>query len=161
MTPISSVIERILIREGGVAQLPGEPFVTRFGQTPSWLETFHLPPPETREQAAVNYAAWLVKTGLDAVVTVDDALANVIVDWAVHAGHGRAIRALQTYIGARPDGVIGPETIAKLDGPDRDLVARLVLADRIRHLGVLLADPSKSVFARGWMNRVAEQVAAS
>lgn len=163
MSAIANVIEKILQREGGIAQLPGEAFVTRFGQTPSWLDTFHLPPPETREQAAVNYAAWLVRTGLDAIVTEDDALSDVISDWAVHAGHARAVRSLQAAIGARPDGVIGAETLAKLASLDRGRIARRILADRLRHLGVLMtADPAHtSRFAKGWLARVAAQVETS
>ena len=47
MTPaVKAVIDRVLLHEGGIAQVPGETWITRFGQTPDWLATWGLTPQE-------------------------------------------------------------------------------------------------------------------
>lgn len=162
MSPIESIIRRILLREGGVAQVPGEAFVTRWGQTPDWLTAHHLPVPQSQDDAALNYAQWITKTGLFHAALVDDALADALIDYAVHAGEGRAIRSLQSAIGVRPDGVIGPMTRAAIEHMDRRTTAQKLIADRLAHMGVLItAHPEQySRFAKGWMARVGGQVAA-
>jgi lysozyme family protein len=57
------------------------------------------------------------------------------------------------------DGVIGPKTRAALAATDQNKLYSKVLAARLRHLGRLIThDPQQSVFAAGWMNRIAEFV---
>lgn len=162
MSPIESVIRRILLREGGVAQVTGEAFVTRWGQTPGWLDAHKLPVPQTQDDAALNYAQWITQTGLYHAALVDDALTDALIDYAVHAGETRAIRSLQGAIGARPDGVIGPHTRLAIEHMDRRYAAQRLIADRLAHMGVLItADPDMYArFAKGWLARVAGQVAA-
>src|SRR5687767_2369558 len=109
------ILREILVFEGGIATLPGESFETRFGQTPAWLETFGLRPPKNALDAVSNYRTWLVRTGLIGVCEYPDAFALSVVDWAVHAGHVPAIKALQTRLGIQADGVFGPETKAAVD----------------------------------------------
>lgn len=154
------IISKVLVREGGVAQVSGESFVTRFGQTPEWLQTFGFRPPNTSADAADNYRLWLDKTGLIEVCEEADALADVVIDFAVHAGHGAATRALQAAIGVRPDGTFGPATAGALVTADRRAVAHKVLADRLRQLGtVITSKPEKyGRYGRGWMARIAEQI---
>lgn len=161
MTAQDEIIARVIEREGGVAQVPGESFVTRYGQTPGWLEQFGLPVPATAADASRNYAAWLSKTGLDTLIgVVPDDLADIVIDFAVHAGHLPAIRLLQAAVGVKVDGILGPKTVIALSQMDRDRVARKVLAGRLEQVGGLLTDnPAKfSRYARGWLRRIGEQV---
>lgn len=155
-----AIVARILDREGGVAQLPGEGFVTRYGQTPDWLKFYGLPAPLSRDDAAANYRRWLTITRLEVLCTADDILADSVIDWAVNAGVGVAVRALQSAIGARPDGVIGPQTVEMLEHADRGRAARQVVADRVRHYGRLVTEnPGRyAIFARGWLNRAASLI---
>jgi lysozyme family protein len=153
------IVSRVIAREGGIKDVGDGKGVTRFGQTPGWLEQFDFAPPETADEATQNYLAWLDRTGLDVVCKVDDVLADAVIDWSVHSGHERAIRALQSAIGARPDGEIGPETTAKLAKANRRAAAARVVADRVRHIGaVLKANPDRVSFAKGWCSRVASFV---
>ena len=43
------------------------------------------------------------------------ALVNSVVDMAVNAGMGTAVRLLQTVVSATPDGIIGPATVAAVN----------------------------------------------
>lgn len=154
------VLLSVMAWEGGVATVPGESFETRFGQTPAWLETFGLKPPRTAQDAVANYRTWLVRTGLIGVCDMPDAFAVSVVDWAVHAGHVEAIRALQTRLGIKVDGIYGPETQMAVDRADRVVMARRMVAARLRSLGRLIATTPQryGVYASGWANRIADQI---
>jgi len=160
VSPIETVIRRVLLREGGVSDVGDGKGETRWGQTPGWLSAHKLPVPQSQEDAALNYAQWITQTGLFHAALVDDALTDALIDYAVHAGEARAIRSLQSAIGARPDGVIGPQTRLAIEHMDRSKAAQQVIADRLKHMGVLItADPEMYArFAKGWLARVAGQV---
>jgi len=155
------LIARVIRREGGVADVGDGKGITRWGQTPGWLTQFNLPIPTNQAEAADNYAAWLRQTQLDQVIgPVADDLADIVIDFAVHAGHGAAVRMLQAAVGVRQDGVVGPVTLAALAAVERQTVARRVLAGRLEQIGGLITDdPAKYArYARGWCRRVGDQV---
>lgn len=156
------VIERVLEREGGIADVGDGMGVTRFGQTAGWLAHFGLPVPTTPEEAMANYRTWLVRTRLIGVCDKADAFADGVIDWAVHAGHTVAIRGLQKALGIPVDGILGPETQAAIDASDRMVMGRKVIAARLRSLGRLITDaPGRHArYAAGWMNRLADQIEA-
>jgi lysozyme family protein len=156
------LVGRVLVREGGIADVGDGKGVTRFGQTPGWLDQFGFTPPRTPAEAEANYRTWLVRTRLIGVCDVPDAFADGVIDWAVHAGHPVSIRGLQRALGVMVDGVLGPETQAAIDACDRALIGRKVLASRVRSIGRLITDaPQKHArFAAGWLNRLADQIEA-
>lgn len=169
MTAVAeAIVGRLLVREGGVTNDPVDRGgATRWGQTVPWLAEYHLPTPQDATQAAANYLLWLSITKLDALCEVDDKLADVTIDLAVHVGTGRAIRALQAAIGARPDGVIGSQTIAAIANCDRGAAAAKVWGDHvIAWVQTVLGDPmlkplietTQLRFLRGWANRSIGQV---
>ena len=158
-TPIEVIIQRILQREGGIANVGDGMGVTRWGQTPAWLEQFNLPVPLTSDDAATNYATWLRVTKLDAVVTVADVLADIVVDIAVMSSAPKAIKALQAVLGVPVDGVLGPQTLAALAAVDRRKAACGVIAWDVEFQGSLITlDPTRARFAKGWARRMAEHI---
>ena len=155
------LIRRILVREGGVADVGDGKGLTRFGQTPGWLTQFNLPIPTNPTEAADNYARWMQATKLDHLIgDMADDLADIVLDFAVHAGHISAIRMLQSSLGVATDGVIGPSTDAALIQQNRSAIAKRVLAGRLDQLGALISQqPDKYArYARGWLRRIGEQV---
>lgn len=74
-----------------------------------------------------------------------------LLDYAVNSGIRQAVKALQKAVGAKPDGIIGPETQmwAAMTG-DVD-IALLVLADRLEYMTNIR---SWSTFGRGWAKRI-------
>ena len=164
-TNVSGVIDRVLLHEGGVADVGDGKGTTYFGQTLDWLATFGLPIPDSREAAKLNYALWLKKTGLDSVCEADPALGAAVVDWAVHSGHVVAVKALQRALNVAADGRMGPDTRHALfantpAGYRRVLVA--VYAERLQFLGrAITNNPGElSRYAAGWMNRMAANIRA-
>jgi lysozyme family protein len=169
MTPEAQdvIIGRVIQREGGVNDVGDGKGVTRWGQTQGWLDQFNLPTPETPEDAAENYRAWLRLTKLDAVIADRaDAFADFVIDFAVHSGHQTAIRAMQQAIGkVTVDGVIGPKTIAHLQFFNDDLESRQIFAVRVMALrikfqgNIITQDPHQHArFARSWGKRNAEML---
>lgn len=164
MTARDEIVDRVIAREGGVAQVVGETWITRWGQTPQWLATFKLPTPISVEEAHDNYVAWLHLTRLDRLIgETPDVLADVVIDYAVHSGHTTAIRALQDAVNVPADGVIGPVTLeaVRIDS-DRRRAAALIIAARSEHQGRLIARKPQqfAIYALGWARRQAEFIRA-
>ena len=166
MTPnVRSVIDRVLVREGGIADVGDGKGLTRFGQTPGWLADWGLTAPETADAARENYAAWMVKTGLDGVCDADVTLGAAVTDWAVNSGHQTAIKALQRSFGIAADGVIGPTTRHWLTMMTPAAARRITLfvhCARLEFVGRIITDePEKHArYAAGWCNRLAKNLRA-
>ena len=160
MTNVQAVIERILVREGGVADVGDGAGVTRWGQTNAWLATYGLPVPTSRAEAADNYARWMAMVHLDAVCDFDLELGDDVCDAAVNEGVLPAVQSLQRPLGVTADGVFGPGTIAAMQKADPHVLRCAVLAEDIQYHGRLIATaPTRfAKFAGGWANRQAEKV---
>lgn len=154
------LIRRVLENEGGVADVGDGKGITRWGQTPGWLAQFDLRTPTNATEAAENYGAWLSLTGLARVIgETADPLAEAVIDFAVHAGHGAAIRALQQALRVKSDGVLGPQTLGVLAQADRRQIAARVIASRYVFLASITVNkPSNLRYLVGWMHRMATQV---
>jgi lysozyme family protein len=160
---VEKAIDDILVREAGFVDHPadrGGP--TNLGITMKTLSTFRrrrvdledirtLGPTEAR--AIYRSDLYLGRFAL----VGNDALFELLGDMAVHHGTDAAARYLQRAVGVKEDGMIGPVTRAALERADVGAVYRKVVASRARLFGkILRKDPKQSVFALGWMNRLAE-----
>jgi lysozyme family protein len=78
-----------------------------------------------------------------------------VFDWAVNSGPGRAVKALQELAGVRPDGDVGPKTLAAVAswwayyGPKTCIA--MYQNERMEYLEDLL---TFKVFGNGWTKRV-------
>jgi len=166
MTPIDTILDEIIRREGGYVNHPsdrGGP--TNFGITAQTLGAWRkLGRPATAaevqaltetEAMAIYRQQYITGPGFEAVT--HPGLLHLLVDTAVHSGPKRAVQWLQAALGVTVDGVIGPKTRAALAAADQAVLYSKVLGQRLRHLGRLITnDPKQSAFAAGWMNRIAE-----
>lgn len=156
----TALINRILDNEGGVKDVGDGKGLTRWGQTPDWLEAWDLPIPKSRSEAASNYFDWLLLTGLVHVAKEDDLLSFAIIDWAIHSGHRVAIKSLQRTLKIIADGKYGPQTQRAVDAIlNRSRVAAQIIAERLAFLGRITRDkPSNAKYIYGWLNRMSRQV---
>lgn len=175
---VRAVIDRVLLHEGGIADVGDGKGLTRFGQTPQWLDQWGLAAPRTVDEAAENYAIWLDKIGLAAVCEIDPILGSAVVDFAVNSGHVTAVKALQRAIGVAADGVIGGQTVAALSAVKDDArqhVTLLVHCTRLEFIGRIITDELTKLrgegrlksdkkthgeYAAGWLNRMAANLRA-
>jgi lysozyme family protein len=75
-----------------------------------------------------------------------------VFDAAVNSGPGTSIKWLQEAVGATPDGVLGPKTLAAINELHPDGILRRMLSKRLRAMTNMRGWPS---FSAGWARRVA------
>lgn len=81
-----------------------------------------------------------------------------VFDYAVNSGVSRASRALQSVVGVKQDGKIGPNTLSSTVVAGGDVVIKRLSAQRMGFLrGLKIWD----TFGRGWTRRVADVEARS
>jgi lysozyme family protein len=138
---------------------------TRFGVTRPFLSEYLGLPAGTlcpvdrvrdlTRDEAVHVTTELValKTGLYRIA--DERLRFAVLDYGVHSGTPRAIRALQRAVGLDADGLFGRQSEWAVNHAEAGVTRDRVLAGRLAFLGRLLAhDPTQSRFAAGWLARV-------
>lgn len=160
MTP-DRMIETILRREGGFVDHPedrGGP--TNMGITLTTLRSYNPAATiETLKNLGAEDARRIYRfVYLEPFMGIpDEGVRALLFDSAVQHGVKRAVEMLQKAVGAVPDGILGPKTLAAVMQNDPDDLWREVLAARLQFYGRLITrDPSQAVFAAGWMNRMAE-----
>lgn len=123
---------------------PGWEFIDR-GETP--------PTAMVREWYRQNY--WLPIQG-DQITK--QAIAASLFNFAVNtSAAGRptvAVKLAQIVVGATPDGVLGPKTLAALNACNEEwFVLRYALAKIARYAEICNRNRSQSKFLLGWINR--------
>jgi lysozyme family protein len=79
-----------------------------------------------------------------------------VFDFGVNAGTGRASKFLQQAVGAVPDGVIGPKTLALVNAIDATTLLDAFSDQKENFYNTIVKNnPTQSKFLKGWMNRVA------
>ena len=158
-------LDAVLQHEGGYADHPSDPGgATNLGITRKTLARWRqvspwwaLPKSAVqslgRAEAARIYRAsyWdASKAGL-----LPPGLDLALFDFAVNSGPGRAIRTLQTELGVKTDGVIGPLTLGAITSRvARTGAAGLIGALCDRRLGFLNRLSTFATFGKGWTARV-------
>lgn len=81
-------------------------------------------------------------------------LANILVDWVWGSGaHG--IKIPQRMLGVTPDGIVGPNTIAALNGCDyMEFFDELKAERKAFFERIVEAKPSQRKFLNGWLRRL-------
>lgn len=165
---IEAILDDVLRREGGYSDhLADGGGPTNYGITANVLgqyrqwgrratraEVQQLTEAEARE---IYRRQFVSAPRLDRVP--DERLRALLVDFGVHSGPTRAVKALQGALDVPMDGVIGRQTLTALAGADADTVYRSVLRERGELLAAILhRDPTQRVFAAGWLRRLMEFV---
>jgi len=98
----------------------------------------------------------------------DPVLLHQLVDWGVTSGPKRAIQSLQQVVGAAVDGVLGPQSLKKVNGfpagtlygepaTGRQRLNVLMTNARImQYAGATKAKPTNLRFILGWLKRAME-----
>lgn len=80
-----------------------------------------------------------------------------VFDFCVNSGPGRAARTLQTVVGAKPDGGIGPKTLAAVEKYVEDMGAAVLIEEyNDARLSFLKSLSTWDTFGKGWSRRVDE-----
>lgn len=104
----------------------------------------------TKEQAKEIYRQdWWVKLGMD---HFRPAVSYQMFDAAINHGMHNATRMIQRAVGAKADGIIGPNTMAKVRKTDLDDLLFLFLAERMEFMTDVR---TWNDYGRGWSRRIA------
>lgn len=147
----------VLKHEGGFSDHPKDPGgATMKGVTLANFRRYVKPSATkedlkkiTDEQIATIYKRyyWDAVRGSDLPGGIDYA----VFDYAVNSGPDRAIKYLQAVVGAKQDGRIGPDTLAKT----RAMLRPTVINDLCdRRMAFLKRLPTWKTFGKGWTSRV-------
>lgn len=80
-------------------------------------------------------------------------VANLCVDWLWMSGT-KAIKYVQRLIGATEDGIVGKQTLARLNAKGDGLVLPIYNYRKDFYHRIVASRPSQKRFLRGWINRL-------
>lgn len=153
----SRCLGAVLEEEGGFANHPRDPGgATMRGVTLESFRAFVKPDATvddlkaiTAEQAGVVYRRHYWDKVMGA--SLPDGVDHAVFDFAVNSGPTRAANMLQSVVGAKVDGHIGPETLRKAAAMDAD---QIITALCDRRLAFLRSLGTWDAFGKGWAGRV-------
>lgn len=127
---------------------------------PTWAGWAYIDRGETPPTAMVrdwyHTTFWLPIAG-DSIVSQD--VASSVFNFGVNAGSKVAIKLAQLVVGATPDGVLGPRTVAAINAyPAAQFGMAYALAKVARYRDIVMRDRSQGKFLLGWINRTLEQL---
>lgn len=145
--------EKLLGHEGGLVDDPNDPGgLTKFG-----ISQRSYPGEDIRNMtlARAKQIYWRDYWGPAGCDAVPEPLKFQLFDMAVNSGVKQAIKTLQRAVGAVPDGVLGPATLAAINSmPGPRQVARF----NAQRLALMAGLSNWPAFSRGWALRIAENL---
>ena len=145
------LFDQLIILEGGEVDHPDDPGgFTRWGVSERFVQSVGEKMPTTKEEAAAIYRKYFYEgPGVD---RLPEPARTLVFLTGVLIGTERAIRTLQQILNLKPDGVIGPVTIAAAaKAKPHVLVGEFVLAVH----RMLKRLPHYKTFGDGWTKRLA------
>lgn len=89
---------------------------------------------------------------------VDQAVAATLFDFGVNAGPGKSIELAQSCVGVDVDGIIGPNTLAALNGVDPKIFLPLFTLAKIkRYIELCEHRSDNKAYFYGWVKRALAQ----
>ena len=151
-----AALRHVLKSEGGYVDHPKDPGGrTNLGVTARTWEDWigHVPSEKEMRELTREKVAPLYKRKYWDAVKCDDLPAGVdycVFDCAVNSGPGRAAKILQETVGVKPDGGIGPITLAAVKSLDPVVLINKYTEKRLAFWQSL---PTFDTFGKGWTRR--------
>ena len=145
--------EKLLGHEGGYVNNPADPGgETKYGISKRAYPTLDIKNLTLDTAKTIYLVDYWRASGCDAA---PDKIKFQIFDVAVNSGVGRAVQFVQSVVGATPDGIMGPKTLAALAAIDPPVFISHFNAERLEFMAHLPEWPS---FGRGWARRIANNL---
>ena len=149
-------LQHMLRHEGGFVNHPRDPGgMTNLGVTARTWEDWigHTPSEKEMRELTPEKVAPLYKRKYWDAIKGDDLPSGVdycVFDCAVNSGPGRAAKMLQEVVGVKPDGGIGPITLAAVKAVDPVVLISKYSDKRLQFWQSL---PTFETFGKGWTRR--------
>lgn len=160
-------LQKLLAHEGGFSNHPSDPGgVTNLGVTARVWEEWVGHPVDEKQMRALTPAlvAPLYKRKYFDACRANELVPGLdyaVFDCAVNSGVGRAVKLLQSCVGATPDGGYGSITAALVKKAQEEDPLRLISVYCSKRLEFLESLKTFPIFGKGWSRRVAEVKADS
>tara|TARA_R110002072_G_scaffold21764_16_gene76815 strand:- start:1985 stop:2470 length:486 start_codon:yes stop_codon:yes gene_type:complete len=143
-------VKRVIKSEGGYVNDPRDPGgETHFGISKRSYPNLNI------KALTVDDAIGIYRRDFwEKIPILPEPVDYLVFDFAVNAGVSRAIKTLQTTIGATPDGYFGAKSTTALARYNAKELCINYSAERARYYALL--DDLDDFYARGWMRRVME-----
>lgn len=151
---MADIIDEIIEREGSETNDPLDTGGrTKYGISERANPDLWRDGPPTYAQARARYTQrYILTPGFDRIPNPH--LRNQVIDFGVNAGTDRAAKLLQTAVGTRPDGKLGPRTLACLAKcHPKSLNNTYVILREAFYRKLVDRKPSQHRFLRGWLAR--------
>jgi len=125
-------------------------WLTEFGAGKQSIKDFYAMPDNLWSKIYIKYF-WSQIKGND---INSQRIADILANWAWGSGPYRPSVALQKILGVTADGVIGPQTIAKLNKANEPEVFSKLKAANIAFFDNLSKQPDYAANRTGWFNRL-------
>ena len=152
----NAALQHMLRHEGGFINHPRDPGgMTNLGVTARTWEDWigHTPSEKEMRELTPEKVAPLYKRKYWDAIRGDDLPSGVdycVFDCAVNSGPGRAAKMLQEVVGVKPDGGIGPITLAAVKAVDPVVLINKYADKRLAFWQSL---PTFDTFGKGWTRR--------
>lgn len=152
----NAALQHMLRHEGGYANHPKDPGgMTNLGVTARTWEDWigHAPSEKEMRELTPEKVAPLYKRKYWDAIRGDDLPSGVdycVFDCAVNSGPGRAAKMLQEVVGVKPDGGIGPLTLAAVKAVDPVVLINKYADKRLAFWQSL---STFDTFGKGWTRR--------
>ena len=146
----------VLEHEGGYVNHPDDPGGrTNMGITQNTYESYLgrcVSEQEMKDMSKLDVAAIYKKMYWDKVKgdLLPKGIDFCVFDWSVNSGAARAIIALQNVVGAKPDGLIGPNTLKAINNANIQVVITQLTEAREDFYKRL---STFDTFGKGWLRR--------
>ena len=85
---------------------------------------------------------------------VSQRVANICVDWSWMSGF-KVIKKVQKLLSVTADGIVGPKTLAAINGHSGDaLFGQIKELRKKYYANIVRKDPTQQIFLKGWLNRL-------
>lgn len=164
MADINKIVPKILKWEGGYVSDPADTDggCTNKGITLTTFRRYYGRSKTCDDLKRITDTQWkhILKSGYWDKMGADNiqnqSIAELCVQMCWGSGAVTAIKKIQRCLGTEADGIVGPKTLALLNGKNREEIhAKLWEMRRIWFLNIVKAQPRKQKFLNGWMNRLA------
>lgn len=157
MTPnFRSAVEIVLMHEGGYVKHPKDPGgETNYGISKRAYPTADIKDLTRDGAIAIYHRDFWTPLKCD---SLPFGVALVLFDFGVNAGKGAAVKAIQRAANARPDGVLGPATIAAINAMHKNAVIEALTTERILYYTKL---NNWGTFGKGWLRRSIETMSTA
>lgn len=163
MADIEKLIPKIKKWEGGYSSHPADTDggCTMQGITLTTFRRYYGRNKNCNDLKNITEEQWrnILKTGFWDKMKADEienqSIAELCVQMCWGSGAVTAIRKIQRCLGITDDGIVGPKTLALLNGPDRKEIHRKLWEMRkIWFENIVQNNPKKKCFLKGWLNRL-------